>query len=50
MVKLGFSKEEVDDAVKYKKDSFRLLTPIKGDFSNVEMWWREDKRHFAFPS
>ncbi|HQV55400.1 MAG: hypothetical protein IPH34_16690 [Chitinophagaceae bacterium] len=49
LVKLGFSKEEVDDAVKYKKDSFRLVTPIKGDFSNVEMWWREDKRHFAFP-
>ena len=42
LVKLGFSKEEVDD-------SFRLVTPIKGDFSNVEMWWREDKRHFAFP-
>ena len=49
LVKLGFSKEEVDDSVKYKKDSFRLVTPIRGDFSNVEMWWREDKRHFAFP-
>ena len=49
LVKLGFSKEVVDDAVKYKKDSFRLVTPIKGDFSNVERWWREDKRHFAFP-
>jgi len=49
LIKLGFSKEEVDDAVKYKKDSFRLVTPIRGDFSNVEMWWREDKRHFAFP-
>ena len=49
LIKLGFSKEEVDDSVKYKKDSFRLVTPIRGDFSNVEMWWREDKRHFAFP-
>ena len=49
LIKLGFSKEVVDDAVKYKKDSFRLVTPIRGDFSNVEMWWREDKRHFAFP-
>lgn len=47
--KFGFTKEDVDGAVKYKKDSFRLVTPIKGDFSNVEMWWREDKRHFAFP-
>lgn len=46
---LGFTKEEMDGAVKYKKDSFRLVTPKKGDFSNLEMWWREDKRHFSFP-
>ncbi|HUR67528.1 MAG TPA: hypothetical protein VMZ03_14340 [Chitinophagaceae bacterium] len=46
---LGFTKEEMDGATKYKKDSFRLVTPKKGDFSNVEMWWREDRRHFSFP-
>lgn len=49
LLKLGFSREEVDGAVKYKKDSFRLVTPKKGDFSNIEMWWREDRRHFSFP-
>lgn len=49
LTKLGFTREEVDGAVKYKKDSFRLVTPKKGDFSNVEMWWREDRRHFSFP-
>ncbi|HMU46437.1 MAG TPA: hypothetical protein PKC72_08725 [Chitinophagaceae bacterium] len=49
LLKLGFSKEDVDGGVKYKKDSFRLVTPKKGDFSNVEMWWREDRRHFSFP-
>ena len=49
LLKLGFEREEMDGAVKYKKDSFRLLTPKKGDFSNIEMWWREDKRHFSFP-
>jgi hypothetical protein len=49
LIQLGFSKEEADGAVKYKKDSFRLVTPKKGDFSNVEMWWREDRRHFSFP-
>lgn len=47
--KLGFTREEMEGAVKYKKDSFRLVTPRKGDFSNVEMWWREDRRHFSFP-
>jgi hypothetical protein len=49
LLKLGFTKEDQDGAVKYKKDSFRLVTPKKGDFSNVEMWWREDRRHFSFP-
>ncbi len=49
LLKLGFTREESDDTVKYKKDSFRLVTPKKGDFSNVDMWWREDRRHFSFP-
>jgi predicted component of type VI protein secretion system len=49
LMQLGFTKEESDGAVKYKKDSFRLVTPKKGDFSNIEMWWREDRRHFSFP-
>jgi hypothetical protein len=49
LTSLGFSKEELEGGVKYKKDSFRLVTPRKGDFSNVEMWWREDRRHFSFP-
>jgi hypothetical protein len=49
LMKLGFTREDAEGAVKYKKDSFRLVTPKKGDFSNVEMWWREDRRHFSFP-
>lgn len=49
LMKFGFSKEEIDGTMKYKKDSFRLVTPKKGDFSNIEMWWREDRRHFSIP-
>lgn len=49
LIKFGFSKEEENGSVKYKLESFRLVTPKKGDFSNIEMWWREDKRHFGFP-
>jgi hypothetical protein len=49
LMKLGFTKEEADGAVKYKKDSFRLVTPKKGDFTDIEMWWREDRRHFKVP-
>jgi hypothetical protein len=50
LMRLGFSKEDLENgAVKYKKDSFRLVTPVKNDFSHVDMWWREDRRHFNFP-
>ena len=49
LIKLGFEKEDMDGAVKYKKGVFRLVTPKKGDFSNLEMWYREDRRHFSFP-
>jgi hypothetical protein len=46
LTKLGFEKQEMDGATKYLKGAFRLVTPKKGDFSNVEMWYREDRRHF----
>ena len=49
LMRLGFTKEELNGGMKYKKDSFRLVTPKKNDFSNIEMWWREDRRHFSFP-
>jgi hypothetical protein len=49
LLKLGFEKELVNGEVKYKKGSFRLVTPKEGDFTNIEMWWREDRRHFNFP-
>lgn len=46
LLKLGFEKvENADGSVKYKKDSFRVLVPNKGDFSDIEIWWREDRRH-----
>jgi hypothetical protein len=46
---LGFERQDLDGAVKYLKGAFRLVTPRKGDFSNIEMWYREDRRHFSFP-
>ena len=49
LTRLGFTREAVDGGMKYKKDSFRLVTPRAGDFSNIDMWWREDRRHFSFP-
>jgi hypothetical protein len=41
---LGFSKTENGNGVKYMKDSFRIQVPVASDFSNMEIWWREDRR------
>jgi len=49
LLKFGFTGEEAEDGYKYKRDSFRVLVPKKGDFSKMEMWWREDRRHFYTP-
>lgn len=38
------SEEQGDGSVKYKKGSFRILIPKKGDFSSMDIWYREDKR------
>lgn len=45
----GFQKEPLGAGTKYKKDSFRMVVPRAGDFTEIEMWWREDRRHFNFP-
>lgn len=46
LLKLGFHKHlNEDGSVKYMKGSFRLVTPVAGDFSKIEMWYREDRRH-----
>ena len=46
---LGFEKIENGDGVKYMKDSFRIHIPVKDDFSNLEIWWREDRRELTHP-
>jgi len=47
LMKLGFEKQHMNgEGVKYLKGAFRIVTPKEGDFSNIEMWYREDRRHF----
>ncbi|BDQ11555.1 hypothetical protein [Sediminibacterium sp. TEGAF015] len=46
LLSLSFSKQDGEDgSVKYSKGAFRLVTPKAGDFSSIEMWYREDRRH-----
>ena len=44
--KLSFVREDMPDgSVKYKKGSFRILIYKPDDFSRMEIWYRDDKRH-----
>jgi len=48
--KLKFSKQENEDGtVKYLKGAFRMLLPAKNDFSTMELWYRDEKRHITHP-
>lgn len=50
LFKLGFQKQVLDNGeVKYMKGAFRLLLHQPDSFSNFEVWYREDKRHFNEP-
>ena len=50
LLKLGFTKHvERDGSAKYTKGSFRIQLPREGDFSELEIWWREDRRHLMHP-
>lgn len=45
---LGFQKQpQPDGSTKYLKDSFRIMVPPGGDFSKMDIWWREDRRHLT---
>lgn len=49
LTKLGFQRQDTDGGIKYLKGPFRILLPAEGNFSNIEMWYREDRRQFHTP-
>jgi len=47
---LKFTKQDnPDGTVKYSKGAFRLLLPAAGDFSKMEIWYRDERRHIMQP-
>ena len=46
---LGFEKEETAEGVKYKKGAFRVVVHDPGNNTHVDIWYREDRRHFSHP-
>jgi len=50
LLKFNFEKEVLEDgSVKYKKGAFRILLPKNDDFSEFDIWYREEKRHILHP-
>jgi hypothetical protein len=48
LMKLNFVKQENEDgSVKYGKGPFRIFLPDKNNFSSMEIWYREDRRHLT---
>ena len=46
---LGFEREDTAEGTKYKKGPFRLLVHDPGNYTNLDLWYREDRRHFNHP-
>ena len=50
LMSLKFHKQVNDDGtVKYLKGAFRILIPKETDFSRMEIWYRDERRHIAHP-
>jgi hypothetical protein len=50
LLKFHFEKQVLDGgSVKYLKGPFRILLSVEGNFSDFEIWYREDRRHMRNP-
>ena len=50
LLKMNFRKVVNEDgSVKYMKDAFRLLTPKQDEFTQYEIWYRDEKRQILEP-
>jgi hypothetical protein len=48
LTSLKFQQQQNDDGtVKYLKGAFRMMIPAKNDFSKLEIWYRDERRHIV---
>ena len=47
--RLGFQRQDTDGGIKYLRGPFRILLKEDGNFSEFEIWYREDHRFFHVP-
>lgn len=45
----GFEKDDTPEGEKFKKGAFRVLVHDPGNNTNLDIWYREDHRHFDHP-
>ncbi len=43
------TQQNEDGTVKYLKGAFRIQLPAKANFSTLEIWYRDEKRHIMQP-
>lgn len=50
LFQLGFEKIDAENGgVKFIKGPFRILVHDPGNYTSLEIWYREDHRHFSHP-
>lgn len=49
LFKLGFQRQDTDGGIKYLRGPFRIMLAQEGNFSDFEIWYREDHRRFHVP-
>jgi hypothetical protein len=49
LFKLGFERQDIEQGAKYMRGPFRVLVKDPGNYTNLEIWYREDHRVFQHP-
>jgi hypothetical protein len=49
LFRLGFQRQENEQGIKYLRGPFRIQIREEGNFSDFEIWYREDHRRFHVP-
>lgn len=49
LFKLGFERQDIETGAKYSRGPFRVLVKDPGNYTHLEIWYREDHRLFNHP-
>lgn len=49
LFQLGFERTDIEQGAKYSRGPFRILAKDPGNYTSLEIWYREDRRNFNHP-